>query len=828
MQKIVLIDDNKYNQRENYGATFVDDGEYEDCLVHLEQLNESSDFSFLDDAACILLHDSLADFVNGQYVSGSQMAKVFVKDKIKADKIPYVIFSDGHSIIGEWSETDKNVVRSIKKSEFYRNLKGFLDAYRETGHIDLRLIAYGNEFEKKELIYLLQQIFDELNHIPDKETLYLSSLNRDLLERFVAKVQLVSNNDTFEKLCDSIEAGRLTVGKFKAYINTLVSHAIKYTAKVPKHNILLLGNELSQERLSNLDNVTFKTLSTFQLGEKGENDMFNNIASSILSNTDAIIIDIDSTKTPDTCLYYALAIRLSLQEIKIAALAPIIFMSSMTPDIFKNSPFSTLLQTKGVSFETPLYTPTAIELMEPLSPTEYKTKFLEIIKILPNATEGRHSIANQWGADVLSRIVVGEETNNELIKKARNSFYFRYVRVLSLGTNEIEKIIQGVELPSAPNNLDKIDATGKKILLIDDEADKGWHEVLSKILPNSKVTLIQEKVPDYERFSDGARKLIESGYFDLIFLDLRMNGVEEEDTLRPDEFSGMKILKTIKEQNKGNQVIMFTASNKAWNMKALLEAGADGYYIKESPEYAFPYSYSESNARELCASITRCLENGNLRDVYSKVKKIKELIQNSHCFGDRTDEILGCIDIAYDLLAKSNAHLEYKAYSYLQLFLVIEEFVKNPAVFDTSEDGLYLYNGEQRYRLLKDKKANDKTVTYNSAILMKSGTGHYSLEKGKYEGRFIDTNFLVSALLIFKYGENNSAAYQWTKIYKVRNNSAHPKEVNISSDDFNRILNFMLIFFDETQAKWRNVSDAFPDIDPKEQLNLLLAKYNKK
>jgi DNA-binding NarL/FixJ family response regulator len=32
---------------------------------------------------------------------------------------------------------------------------------------------------------------------------------------------------------------------------------------------------------------------------------------------------------------------------------------------------------------------------------------------------------------------------------------------------------------------------------------------------------------------------------------------------------------------------MFTASNKAWNMKALLDAGADGYYIKESPENIF-------------------------------------------------------------------------------------------------------------------------------------------------------------------------------------------------------------------------------------------------
>ena len=41
MNKIILIDDNKSNQREIYGASFVDDEEYEDCLVHKEHLNLS-------------------------------------------------------------------------------------------------------------------------------------------------------------------------------------------------------------------------------------------------------------------------------------------------------------------------------------------------------------------------------------------------------------------------------------------------------------------------------------------------------------------------------------------------------------------------------------------------------------------------------------------------------------------------------------------------------------------------------------------------------------------------------------------------------------------
>ena len=405
-----------------------------------------------------------------------------------------------------------------------------------------------------------------------------------------------------------------------------------------------------------------------------------------------------------------------------------------------------------------------------------------------------------------------EPTEEILI--TQQSLYFKYIKTKTRSDD-------------CENSTKRIDAKGKRILLIDDEADKGWADVLRKMLPNAEFKTIQEQVPDYDSLSDGAKKTISSGEYDLIFLDLRMNGVAEENTLGPNEFSGMKILKAIKKQNKGNQVIMLTASNKAWNMKALLDAGVDGYYIKESPEYAFPISYSESNANELLQSIIRCLNNGYLRNIYIKIKKIKELISESSLYGERTEEILSSLDIAYDLLAKSDNRNEYKAYSYLQLFLAIEEYVKHPYVIDSSDTGLYLYNGEKRYRILKDKVTTESGVSYDSKISMVNG--HYCIKNGKYTNRFFDTNFLVSAVLIYKFGQDNSAAMGWTKIYKARNEkAAHPKSSNVSINDFDRILNFMLYFFDESQANWRKVCDAFKDIDPNEQIALLVEKFNRK
>lgn len=598
--------------------------------------------------------------------------------------------------------------------------------------------------------------------------------------------------------------------------------------------IFVFGNEETAKWSEQISESMFIQLSETNIdpkssiNEDGERKICEFIIKNISEDVKAFIIDVDRIANSELCLTFAMAIRLSIFELKHRALAPIYLMSKMKSDIFYYYKYSSIILTKYVFIDSPELVVETIDTVNPLTAEEYQNNFLNIIKIIPNAKEGRHSLANQWGADVLNRIMFGGETNNELIKKARLSLYFRYVQALSLKLNDIELLIQGQNQQSTKSNLHPIEAKGKKILLIDDEADKGWSDVLQKLLPNSELKTIQEQVPDYESLSNEAKRTIESGKYDLIFLDLRMNGINEEATLNTMDFSGMKILKEIKKLNKGNQVIMFTASNKAWNMKALLDAGADGYYIKESPEFVFPTSYSENNINELCKLINICLNNGYLRQIYNKIKRIKELIHTSVFFEDREEEILGSIDVAFDLLSRSYDNNEFKAYSYLQLFLAIEEFVNSSILFDLTEKDLYLYNDKIRYRILKDKKQNkeNKDYSYDSIICMKNG--QYVLKRGKYTNRFIDTNFRVSTLLIFKFNKENSSVLNWTKIYLTRNKkAAHPKSELVTINDFNMILDFMLFFFDESKSNWREVNDAFPDVNPEEQLALLQSKYNK-
>lgn len=502
--------------------------------------------------------------------------------------------------------------------------------------------------------------------------------------------------------------------------------------------ILVLGNEQTKKWSENINDSYFIQMPVFSLGEDGERKLCEFVIKSVGCDCKAIVIDVDEISKPEFCLAFAMTIRLSILDIKSAALTPILFISRATQDILTGYKYSPIILTGSVAFDLPENVNDALDVMEPLSPIEYKTKFLDIIKIIPNATEGRHSLANQWGADVLSRMVIGSETNNELIKKARLSLYFKYVRALSLSTKEIETIINGVEPTTDTTSREVIDATGKKILLIDDEADKGWYDVLCKMLPNSVIKPIKEQVPDYDSLSDEAKKEIKSGKYDLFFLDLRMNGVKEEDTLSPNEFSGMKILNAIKEQNRGNQVIMFTASNKAWNMKALLDAGADGYYIKESPEFAFPHSYSLSNAQNLCNNIRYCLSvSSEQRNIWESIKSIKRLMDSNNLankyfsgmevmHGLKYQALISTeLDVVWGLIRSNQEKKEHL--SMLSLFKILEfmnEFFYKTnnkgqlCLIDSSykellfwENGKWLKQGDKSY-LYRNRKIGDR-ITKN-------------------------------------------------------------------------------------------------------------------
>ena len=83
------------------------------------------------------------------------------------------------------------------------------------------------------------------------------------------------------------------------------------------------------------------------------------------------------------------------------------------------------------------------------------------------------------------------------------------------------------------------------------------------------------------------------------------------------------LLKRIKEYNKGIQVIIFSATNKIWNLQALQEAGADGFILKESPENNFDFDFTKQSVLNMIDKTSECLGMIFLKDINNIIKRIK-------------------------------------------------------------------------------------------------------------------------------------------------------------------------------------------------------------
>ncbi|MBQ4405619.1 MAG: hypothetical protein II852_01280 [Bacteroidales bacterium] len=408
---------------------------------------------------------------------------------------------------------------------------------------------------------------------------------------------------------------------------------------------------------------------------------------------DKVVIDLDAIN-PALALLVALHIRLSVSYIKAAAFVPLLFVSKLPLQSFlKYGECSQLfLMSRGTYFCTPEETTDALEIIEGLSVENFKSDFLCQIHISPDAEIGRHSMANQWGADVFNRIISKDDRNEtEEIKSAKKKLYYKYV---FLNTTDIKATINDIENDGERENV-RLNATGKNILLIDDEADKGWSFVLKdKFFVNSNFDVINSAIADYDDIPETIRQKIESDYYDLYLLDLRLLGTKEDEIYSADEFSGMKILKEIKNKNQGNQVVILTASNKAWNMKALLDAGADGYYIKESPELQLPISFSNANFQAFKDAVEISLNSGYKREIYRGTTKLlfyiqqSTLIQNDIEFADDLQSTLKSAQRQISTIVSK----EDFAFAYITLFQLLEIISRHFIVETNNGWNLPMYN----------------------------------------------------------------------------------------------------------------------------------------
>jgi CheY-like chemotaxis protein len=434
-----------------------------------------------------------------------------------------------------------------------------------------------------------------------------------------------------------------------------------------------------------ISKLGFPTIGYYEMSQDAD---FHDFVIKIFHNYDIekLIIPVSLGNGGGTFRGLKLAMHLRLtSEIGDKRLIPIVLVSDLDFDDImiraKNDYLNLnyLLLTEGVALvENDVDNIKAVvETVNPIPANKYQTDVLGRLKIVPSETIGKHSLANQWGAFRLDEIAqTNALINRKELLNRQKELYFKFIRC----SNDEVDVATRTTTTASPQ---MIESTGKRILLIDDEADKGWSDVLIKMFDAADFQVIQKNT--FAQFYTDAKDKIAHEDWDLILLDLRLNPEEEEQPAFIAEgdinkYSGAQLLKVIKEKNRGTQVIIFTASNKAWNMKALLDLGADGYFIKESPELGFSYQFSQENVKNFVRNAESCLSKNYLRDIYSRKLAIETLLKSKKGVSidsdDFLEELINQINISFDLLYSARIDINF-VYAYLSLYKFLEAIGNN-------------------------------------------------------------------------------------------------------------------------------------------------------
>lgn len=219
------------------------------------------------------------------------------------------------------------------------------------------------------------------------------------------------------------------------------------------------------------------------------------------------------------------------------------------------------------------------------------------------------------------------EDSKQLEKQKIKQQILIYKNLIPRSTT-IEKQNYRLQIAALESKLKTIDKKSN-VLMIDDKALEGWKNVQEQVIGVSKnidvipFDFLQQK-PISELVDSLWSKVDEyleenSSLLEFIFLDLMLfpNATKHNIT---EEYSGLKILKLIKDKYDYIPILITSASNKIWNYQLALSYGADAYWIKEGIENGYELKDSTINYNKLLY-LTKSFTSIE----YSTLRKFKEI-----------------------------------------------------------------------------------------------------------------------------------------------------------------------------------------------------------
>lgn len=419
---------------------------------------------------------------------------------------------------------------------------------------------------------------------------------------------------------------------------------------------------------------------------------------------------------------------------------------------------------------------------------EIPTEIRKINLSVPSNFDDNHSVSNEWS--IYKWTYTLPKAFYKDVEKVLNNFefnlYFKYLQTIYPISN-IETI-----------KLDELQTSKKyqnsRILYIDNDHEKGWGSLLKYILNEVNHFQFETLEIDFKKLSK--EEIINQAYdkvisnsrinYDTIMLDFRLHA-EDATELNLEFISGMQILKKIKQYNPGIQVLIFSATNKIWNLQALLQEGANGFIIKEGPENSIDLGFTKQSITNFLSLTEDCSKRSFLKSFFNTCDKIKQNISSSY-----SDDQTPFDDFKKELI--------------ISLKIIYESVYKNDLKLNSSLDIVFLncYNFLEKFKHFYVKEANYKLVLGFEEVEM----NRYNFNNGLVNnGPFIRNNtndnpsffHSITAILIDYFEVADSENNVIEKIYEIkesRNDYIHNDKSNFDTSELIDIINICKITTD--------------------------------
>lgn len=449
-----------------------------------------------------------------------------------------------------------------------------------------------------------------------------------------------------------------------------------------------------------------------------------------------------------------------------------------------------ILKTKNV--ELVPYSKKAFEVAanknyELLKPEEL-SKELQKLKLEPplNYTDS-HSIANEWAIFQWAKTIGCDETEElaMVFQNVQTNIYFKYLRTI-YPISELDKI--------SPVKLKINNKVKSRVLLIDDEADKGWREIFAYLLCDISGIYTDYLGVDFKELSSDEiiKSSIEKIFnddIDIVILDFRLNASDFQNK-SSEQITSIKLLKLIKERNPGVQVIAFSATDKIWSLKSLESVGANVFVSKGNPNRN-DKQFINWSIQGFIESIQECMRLSFLKDFYKVQNEIANELRprrktknEKPLPKDFVDEALKWLNLSNDILSKGFLNESKLVSSFIFKFSVLENISNR--VIDTDNPILVGKNdkGINRYKFQFRLSAN----WLRNFIEDENNIGYYRKTNKIYESsRNIPWVIKILNTIDFITDENLNEE-DLTKLVKKRNDFIHANsttgdKVSIAIDD---------------------------------------------